>query len=305
MSWSGGTYTRGDGTRTGTTVFQQQSGAGINIEASWLDAEANDMATAINNCLTKDGQNAATGNISMGTNKLTNLGAATASTDAARLSNVQALGVNYLGVAGGTGDVLTGSVSPAISAYANGQTFTIITNAENTTAPTLNVNSLGAVTMYHASGANIRSRELSGGMVIVVIYYGGNFFWIKQNPFWKTGNTFTLGTQAGSVSGISYTDCSFATDGSNCALRFKISATQNTSSADYWTIALPLPYVSVAYDIYISGFFSEIAAATMPNVYMVLPSGGGSTARLYIEGASWLVGASTVMGHNIGYNISV
>ena len=77
MPWSGSspneTYSRTDGTRTGTTVWQDAEAAAVNIVSDDHDTHDQDIATAINACLKKDGGNQATADISMGSNNLTNV----------------------------------------------------------------------------------------------------------------------------------------------------------------------------------------------------------------------------------------
>lgn len=55
---------------------------GLTIQASRLDEEADDIATALTNCLTKDGQSTPTANITFGGFRGTNFGDATNDTDA-------------------------------------------------------------------------------------------------------------------------------------------------------------------------------------------------------------------------------
>jgi hypothetical protein len=90
MPWSAGLFTRTDGTRTGTTVWQQAKAALIGILASSHDAHDQDLATGINQCLTKDGSNALTGNLNAASNKITSLATGTVGTDAATTAQVTA-----------------------------------------------------------------------------------------------------------------------------------------------------------------------------------------------------------------------
>jgi len=75
MAWSGGTFTRANG----STEWQDDAALGIGIEAAIHDAQDNDLATGINNCLTKDGQNTPTANLPMGGYKHTGVANATGS----------------------------------------------------------------------------------------------------------------------------------------------------------------------------------------------------------------------------------
>ena len=73
----------------GSGVFQRlynwvtDRDAGNPIDATKMDAEMDGMATGITNCLAKDGQNSATANIDLGSNKLVNVANGSASGDAA------------------------------------------------------------------------------------------------------------------------------------------------------------------------------------------------------------------------------
>lgn len=90
MVWSGGTYTKGN---AGTGGWTGDASLGIGIEAGRHDTQDNDFATGINQCLNKDGSNAATGNLNLGGFKITNMGTGTLSNDATTLAQVQS-GIN-------------------------------------------------------------------------------------------------------------------------------------------------------------------------------------------------------------------
>jgi hypothetical protein len=74
-------FSRTDGTRSGTDTWQQSAAASRGIQPVDQDFHDDDMATAINTCLFKNGGNAATGNIPMGGNKLTGLEAGSTTGD--------------------------------------------------------------------------------------------------------------------------------------------------------------------------------------------------------------------------------
>lgn len=79
MSWSLGTYTRFGG----ATKWGDDRDASVEIEAGIHDSHDEDLAAGINACLTKDGSNAATGDLNLGTNKITNVADPTNAQDAA------------------------------------------------------------------------------------------------------------------------------------------------------------------------------------------------------------------------------
>lgn len=78
MSWSSGTYTKGNSATGGWTGDQS---SGIGIEAGRHDTQDNDFATGINNCIAKDGQNTPTANLPMGGYKHTGVANASASNE--------------------------------------------------------------------------------------------------------------------------------------------------------------------------------------------------------------------------------
>jgi len=147
--------------RNGSGVYSATVAGGIYpasantlIESAKFNTLMADMATALTESIARDGQTTITANIPMATFKFTGLGAGTAATDSARLSQVQDGATQWCGTAGGTADALTLTPSPAITAYAAGQRFVFksSTNA-NTGAATINVSSVGAITLQKNGAA--------------------------------------------------------------------------------------------------------------------------------------------------------
>lgn len=86
MPWSAGSYTKANNATGGWTG---DASLGIGIESGRHDTQDSDFATGINQCLNKDGSNAATGNLNVGGFKVTNVANGTASTDAINLGQLQ------------------------------------------------------------------------------------------------------------------------------------------------------------------------------------------------------------------------
>jgi hypothetical protein len=99
MPWAAGSYTKGN---NGTGGWVGDASLGIGIEAGRHDTQDNDFATGINQCLNKDGSNAATGNLNLGGFIPTNIGAGTAAAPAICAGN----------------DVNTGVFGPAADTWA-------------------------------------------------------------------------------------------------------------------------------------------------------------------------------------------
>jgi len=99
--------------RNGSGVYSLPAGNPVTtnttISSSWANSTLSDIATALTQSLSKDGQTVPTGNLPMGGNKLTGLGAATGNGESLRFEQLFSQG-NPIDVAGsGTTDI--GSVS--------------------------------------------------------------------------------------------------------------------------------------------------------------------------------------------------
>jgi hypothetical protein len=110
MPDSGGVYTRSDGTRTGPTVCQQEQASSIGNTAALADAREQDMATALNNRIFKDGTNTPTANLPMNSFKHTGVAAATGAGQymeyAQIVAGYQPLDTNLTGLSAGSGTPL-------------------------------------------------------------------------------------------------------------------------------------------------------------------------------------------------------
>lgn len=107
MGWSAGTFTLTDGTYNGPGVCAQQAGDGdATIYATEVDALFDDLATGVNSCLLKDGTNAASANLNLGSNKITALANGSVTTDAAAYGQT----ITALSFDGGT-NILTATRS--------------------------------------------------------------------------------------------------------------------------------------------------------------------------------------------------
>ena len=106
MPWSAGAYSR----LYGSTGWVDDRDAGTKILATRHDAHDQDLADGINNALARDGSNAATGDISMGGNQITNLGTPANATDAATKAYVDAAGA--IAFASGDQILVRGAATP-------------------------------------------------------------------------------------------------------------------------------------------------------------------------------------------------
>jgi hypothetical protein len=169
--------------------------AGTTIASSAVNSDFSDIAAALTQSISKDGQTVYTGNQPMGGNKLTGLGAGSALTDSVRLSQVADGAINYGGTAGGTADALTLAPVPGITAYAVGQTFTFKAASTNTTAVTVNVSSVGAGSLVWPDGTALAAGDIvSGGIYEVAVSATTPVFHLQNSakpPLSRTGGTMT------------------------------------------------------------------------------------------------------------------
>lgn len=244
MPWSGGTYTKGN---AGTGGWTGDAGLGIGIEAGRHDTQDNDFATGINNCLTKDGQNTPTANLSMGGYKHTGVGNATAADE--YLSYGQLLDVTKAVTTSGTEPNYTVTLTPAPSAYATGQTFDIRIHSTLTSSAgaTLNVNGLGAKALKVKVGAStnrdILEYELNIRGFYRVSYDATDDCFIVQNPTFGShfiSYTPSVSSDAGSVS-LTGTQDTWYQYLSGSVIKVHITSYVNLSGATSAGLSLSLP----------------------------------------------------------------
>jgi len=218
MSYNGsGTFninTAGQPVVTGTT-----------ITSTAFNLLTTDLATGLTTALTKDGQTTPTANIPMGTFKITGLGAGSAATDAAQYGQLQA-GATTIATVSGT-DTLTGSLTPAIAAYATGNLFSFVAVATNTGAATINLNSLGAKSITKSGTTALAAGDLVSGQVYLIEYDGTRFQLINPSTTTPSG----ILPIANGGTGTTGTTANLTVDGTN-AVGF-LNIPQNSQSAAY------------------------------------------------------------------------
>ena len=214
MPWSGGSFTRTNGVNTGSTLWAEDRDDGYKILASHHDTHDQDLATGINSTLEKSGSNAATGNLNIGSNRLTAVADGTAKTDAATVNQIQSNAAAYA-VATGTATAQVVALSPAITAYTAGQRISFKANATSTGATTVNVNAIGAKTLKKLHDQDIAAGDIESGSVVTAIYDGTNYQVTSQLAS-------EAGTPAGSNTQVQYNasgsfagDADFVFDGTN------------------------------------------------------------------------------------------
>ena len=180
MPWSGGRFTRTNGVNTGATLWAQDRDDGTKILATRHDTNDQDMADGINSTLEKSGSNAATGNLDIGSNRITLVADGTAKTDVATVNQIQSNGPAFQATDTGTANTYVIALTPAITAYAAGQRITFKAGAASTTASTLNVNTLGTKAIKKQNDQDIASGDIESGSIVTVVYDGTSFQMTSQ-----------------------------------------------------------------------------------------------------------------------------
>lgn len=88
----------------------------------------------------------------------------------------------------GSGNNFGITVSQTIPAYTDGMAFTFRSNRANTGSATLNVNGVGQVSMFDATGGNLPQNAIRAGSVHIAVFWGSSFRLINL--------AFTTGTEA-------------------------------------------------------------------------------------------------------------
>jgi hypothetical protein len=127
----------------------------------------------------------------MGAFKITNLAAGTVASDAARLDQVQGGSATFITAAGT--DTITGTTSPALTAYATGNQFSFLVANTNTGAVTINVDGLGAKAITRTGTTALVAADMVAGQTVEIIYDGTRFQLVNGNSFTNLKVSGTLG----------------------------------------------------------------------------------------------------------------
>ena len=180
---------------------------GTAIDATAVNNNFTDIASALTASLAKDGQTTPTADLPMGSKKHTGVANASARTHYTAYGQVQDDAPNWAGTSGGTADVQTLTPTPAITAYAAGQRFRFIAGSglTNTGACTINVSAVGAKDVKAVDGTAPDAGAITAGNVHEVVYDGTNLVLLWQSTPASLRSFAGLGTAATASTGTSGT----------------------------------------------------------------------------------------------------
>ena len=150
---------------------------GTVISSTAFNSLTSDLATGLSTAITKDGQTTVTANIPMANFKITGLGAATAAADAVRFSQLQG-GTDKLITVTGT-DTLTGTMTPALTAYAAGNLFSFVAANTNTSAVTINIDGVGVKSITKSGTTALVAGDIVANAVVLIEYDGTRFQFVN------------------------------------------------------------------------------------------------------------------------------
>jgi len=173
----------GTGTYTPPAVMATANAIASSVTVNSI---IDDIAQALTDSINKDGTKAYAASQSMGGNRVTSLGAGTALTDAAQVTQVQRSALNRSTTVGGTVDAITLAFTPAITAYTTGMMIRWVSGGANTiTAPTVNVDTIGVKTLKkNPASAALAIGDLGPSGTIIMAEYNGTDF-IVLNPAYQ------------------------------------------------------------------------------------------------------------------------
>ena len=251
-----GTYTlpAGNPVTTGTT-----------ISSTTTNSTNSDIATALTNCVTRDGQSPATANLPLGGFKVTGLAAGTSNGDSVRYEQVQYLA--NVGSAGSSGSVLTsaGTGAPTWTAQAD----LSVGNATNATTSTNLANgAAGKIPFQTGSGSTSFTAVGTSGQVLTSAGTG--------TPTWTSPSGMSLVATLTPANGVttiastsipSYKNLIFITDylvlSNQGNVGFSLSSDNGSTYGDLLSFT---SYTGFTVNGYISLYRADVSSSNKPYI---------------------------------------
>lgn len=261
---------------------------GTSISSTTFNTLTSDLANALTQSLASDGQTTPTANLPMGGYKHTGVASGTARTDYAALGQVQdSAGTWLTGVAGA--DTITASVSnPTLAAYAAGQIFRFVSAGANTTAVTLNINSIGAKAVTKNGATALVAGDIANGAVVSVVYDGTQFQLVNIGSSVTSSSTATLSNKTLLAAGPNTVEATAGPASSAFTLRnklinglFMIDQRNNSASVTV-TAGAALQYTCDRWYAYCTGanVTADIVSAPSPNATRYRFTGAASVTKI-------------------------
>ena len=182
--------------RNGSGTYSLPAGnpvvTGTTISSSWANTTLTDIASALTNSVASDGQTPVTGNIAMGNNKLTGLGAGTVTGDSVEYSQLAALLVS---------PTITGDLTVTGNGIFQGTGYVLVakgTTAQRPGSPVAGEMRYNTDNQQFEGYANGAWGQLGGGAT----GGGGDQVFVENGVTVTTNYTLSTGKSAESVGPI-------------------------------------------------------------------------------------------------------
>lgn len=172
--------------RNGTGTYVLPAGnpvvTGTTVSSTWANTTLSDISSALTQSIAADGQTPVTANLPMSGFRHTGVANANARTTYASAADVQDGTPIYLTSVSGT-NTITATAAYTMAAYAAGQRFIFFPAAANTGATTINLNAIGAKSIF-LSGLALTGGELVVGSPVEIVYDGTQFNLLSGSNVW-------------------------------------------------------------------------------------------------------------------------
>lgn len=283
MAWDGnGNFVRTNGTNSGSATWAADASAGTAILSTRHDTHDEDLATGIENCLAKNGENTPTANLPMGAFKHTGVGNAAARNQYAAAGQIQDGALTYADVSTGAANAYAGSLTPAVTALVEGLRISWVANHTNTGAATYNLNALGTQNIRKGDGTTALSAgDLVANNYYEMLYDGANWVLLGHpasiqttwTPSYTCNGSMTIGSTATA-------HAIYEVSGTKVTVSFSFTGTLAGSASDQVRISLPIT-AGTQGDIFFTCYYSNNGDAGSVRVTEGAVLSGSTYAILY------------------------
>lgn len=197
---------------------------GTTISSTWANNTLSDIATGLTTAICKDGQTTPTANLPMGTFKHTGMGVGSAPTDSITLGQTQAQAFLWCSTSGGSANAQTLTPTPAITAYAAGQTFRFKAGFSNSGATTFAISGLTTIAAQSSGSA------CTGGELVA-----NQFYQITLD----TTSTAQISSIAPSAGALPFSDATALIKNSSDTTKKVIISAASVTTATTRTVTVP------------------------------------------------------------------
>lgn len=182
------------------TQLGQLAPPGTQSNSTNINNIMSDYTTEMTDSLSRSGKGGMLAALAMGNNKITGVADGALATDVPSLKQVQSDIAKQATAVAGTADAITLSFTPTLTALTAGMKIRWLSAGANTvTAPTVNCDTLGAITIKKGAAAALAAGDLgAAGQINEAVYDGTQFLIVSPTPVNLTGyaqlaspNTFT------------------------------------------------------------------------------------------------------------------